>query len=46
VPNLLLTPHVAGTVSGFPVRAAALIADQIRRFDTGEPLRNVVTGEY
>ena len=45
-PNLLLTPHVAGSVLGFPARAERLIADQLRRFDRGEPLLNIVAGEY
>ena len=45
-PNLLLTPHVAGSVLGFGGRVVSLIVGQVRRFDTGEPLINVVTGEY
>jgi phosphoglycerate dehydrogenase-like enzyme len=45
-PNLLLTPHVAGSVRGFPRRAYALVREQILRFAAGEPLINVVEGEY
>ncbi|HEY2043143.1 MAG TPA: 2-hydroxyacid dehydrogenase [Jatrophihabitans sp.] len=45
-PNLLLTPHVAGSVLGFGTRVVSLIVEQVRRFDAGEPLLNVVTGEY
>jgi phosphoglycerate dehydrogenase-like enzyme len=45
-PNLLLTPHVAGSVRGFPRRAYALAREQILRFAAGEPLINVVEGEY
>ncbi|MCW2523489.1 MAG: phosphoglycerate dehydrogenase [Frankiales bacterium] len=45
-PNLLLTPHVGGSVRGFAARSAALIAAQLRRFEAGEPLDNVVAGEY
>jgi phosphoglycerate dehydrogenase-like enzyme len=45
-PNLLLTPHVGGSVLGFGARVARLIADQIGRFSAGEPLANVVEGEY
>jgi phosphoglycerate dehydrogenase-like enzyme len=45
-PNLLLTPHIAGSVLGFGDRVAALIAGQLRRFSSGEPLINVVDGEY
>ncbi len=45
-PNLLMTPHVAGSVTGFAARAAELIAAQLHRYDAGEPLHNVVHGEY
>ena len=45
-PNLLLTPHVAGTVEGFPAQAYALVRAQLRRQVCGEPLANVVSGEY
>jgi phosphoglycerate dehydrogenase-like enzyme len=45
-PNLLLTPHVAGSVLGFPNRVVELIVAQIRRYQGGEPLINVVAGEY
>jgi phosphoglycerate dehydrogenase-like enzyme len=45
-PNLLLTPHVAGSASGFPARAHALVREQIERHARGEPLRNVVEGSY
>lgn len=45
-PNLLLTPHVGGAVQGFPVRAYALVREQIGRYVRGEPLENVVEGKY
>ena len=45
-PNLLLTPHVGGSVRGFPRRAYVLVREQILRFAAGEPLINVVEGEY
>ena len=45
-PNLLLTPHVGGSVHGFPRRAYALVREQILRFAAGQPLINVVEGEY
>jgi phosphoglycerate dehydrogenase-like enzyme len=45
-PNLLLTPHVGGAVAGLPARAATLVAAQLSRFQAGEPLQNVVIGEY
>ena len=45
-PNLLLTPHVGGSVPGLPNRFARLLVAQVRRFAAGEPLDNVVSGEY
>jgi phosphoglycerate dehydrogenase-like enzyme len=45
-PNLLITPHVGGSVLGFGDRFAALLVEQLRRFQRGEPLQNVVTGDY
>ncbi len=45
-PGLLLTPHVGGAVPGLSRRAYALVREQILRFDAGEPLHNVVTGDY
>jgi phosphoglycerate dehydrogenase-like enzyme len=45
-PNLLLTPHVAGSVLGLPDRFARLLVAQLRRFEAGEPLQNVVSGQY
>jgi phosphoglycerate dehydrogenase-like enzyme len=41
-PNLLLTPHVAGTVPETNDRAAAALTDQLRRVLAGAPLVNVV----
>jgi phosphoglycerate dehydrogenase-like enzyme len=46
VPNLLLTPHVAASVEGYQARAYAVAAAEIARFAAGEPLRNVVQGDY
>lgn len=45
-PNLLLTPHVAGSTPQFMVRAMQFAAVQAGRSMRGEPLENVVTGEY
>jgi len=45
-PNLLITPHVAGDSDRFLQRAFKLIREQVERFVRGEPLINVVTGEY
>jgi phosphoglycerate dehydrogenase-like enzyme len=41
-PGLLLTPHVAGAVPDTNERAAAVVADQLRRVLAGDPLENVV----
>lgn len=43
-PDVIITPHVAGGAAAFYPRAAAFVADQIRRFAAGEPLMNVVAG--
>ncbi len=45
-PNLLLTPHVAGSVPGSLTRAYAVAATQIARFVAGERPPNAVVGEY
>lgn len=42
VPNVLLTPHVAGGSATFYPRAERLIAEQLRRFAEGRPLLNVI----
>ncbi len=41
-PNLLLTPHVAASTPQFAPRALRTVADELRRYMSGEPLRNVV----
>ncbi|MGH3645757.1 MAG: 2-hydroxyacid dehydrogenase [Micromonosporaceae bacterium] len=46
MPNLLLTPHVAGSVRSMLPRAYRLVAEQLRRYAAGEPLANVVTDGY
>ena len=45
-PNLLITPHIASSTPMFMVRAIELAAAQIGRYLRGEPLLNVVTGDY
>lgn len=45
-PNLLLTPHIGGSTPQFMVRAMRFAAAQIDRCLRGEPLQNIVTGEY
>jgi phosphoglycerate dehydrogenase-like enzyme len=46
MPNVLLTPHIGGAVRGVLPRAYRLVGDQMRRYAAGEPLLNVVTGDY
>lgn len=41
-PNLLITPHVAGSTPQFAPRAVQTAGDELRRYMTGEPLQNVV----
>ena len=42
VPGLILTPHVGGGAAGWLELAQRLVVLQVRRFDAGEPLDNVV----
>jgi phosphoglycerate dehydrogenase-like enzyme len=46
MPNVLITPHVAGSVRGVLRRGYTLAGDQIRRYAAGEPLINVVRDGY
>lgn len=46
LPNVLITPHVAGSVRGLLPRAYGLVGAQLRRFVAGEPLENQVVGGY
>ncbi len=41
-PNLLLTPHIGGSTPQFAPRALRVVADELRRYMNGEPLKNVV----
>jgi phosphoglycerate dehydrogenase-like enzyme len=41
-PNLLITPHVAASSPQFAPNALRIVADELRRYIHGEPLRNVV----
>lgn len=42
LPNVLMTPHLAGDSPEATVRAFALAGDQVRRFAAGQPLINQV----
>jgi phosphoglycerate dehydrogenase-like enzyme len=41
-PNVLITPHVAGSSPMFAERAVKVAEGELRRYMAGEPLRNVV----
>jgi phosphoglycerate dehydrogenase-like enzyme len=45
-PGLSITPHFAGDTRGAERRAFALVGEQVRRYVRGEPLVNVVDGDY
>ncbi|MEI5674480.1 MULTISPECIES: 2-hydroxyacid dehydrogenase [unclassified Nocardioides] len=45
-PGLLISPHVGGASSAMWPRAHRLVRDQLQRFAAGEPLHNVMSGEY
>jgi len=46
VPNLFITPHVAASTPVSERAALDLVRSQARRFLNGEPLANVVAGDY
>ncbi len=43
-PNVLITPHIAGTVARWESRAYRFAGDQLRRYAAGEPLLGIRTG--
>jgi phosphoglycerate dehydrogenase-like enzyme len=45
-PGVFLTPHVGGSTPASRRRAVALVRDQVSRFVAGEPLINVIKGDY
>lgn len=45
-PNLLISPHVGGASSAMWPRAYKVVREQLERFAAGEPLANVMDGEY
>jgi phosphoglycerate dehydrogenase-like enzyme len=42
LPNVLITPHTSGAMQDYWTPLVALFTDNLRRFEKGEPLRNVV----
>jgi phosphoglycerate dehydrogenase-like enzyme len=45
-PGVLITPHDAGSSKRFASRAWRFVAEQVARYQRGEPLRNVVANGY
>ena len=45
-PHLLISPHVGGASSAMWPRANRLVRDQLHRFAAGDPLVNVMSGDY
>jgi phosphoglycerate dehydrogenase-like enzyme len=45
-PGLLISPHVGGASSAMWPRARRLVREQLERFAAGEPLANVMRGDY
>jgi phosphoglycerate dehydrogenase-like enzyme len=42
LPNAIVTPHISGELSDWPVAVARLFADNLKRYLAAEPLRNLV----
>ena len=42
LPNVIITPHTSGAMEDYWTPLVALFADNLRRFERGEPLVNVV----
>ena len=42
-PNVLISPHAGGLTAALAPRARRLLVGQVRRYEAGEPLVNVVT---
>ncbi len=42
MPNVIITPHMAGNPGQYEERVAAIFVDNYKRFLAGEPLRNQV----
>ncbi|MDN3358876.1 2-hydroxyacid dehydrogenase [Actinomadura sp. DC4] len=45
-PGVFITPHVGGSTPASRRRAVALVREQAGRFVAGEPLHNVIKGDY
>jgi phosphoglycerate dehydrogenase-like enzyme len=45
LPNVLITPHTSGSMDDYWVSLVALFSENLRRFEAGQPLLNVVDKE-
>ena len=45
-PNVLIVPHAGGATPAMWPRAYRLVREQLERYAAGEPVANVMTGEY
>jgi phosphoglycerate dehydrogenase-like enzyme len=45
LPNVVLTPHIAGSLGGECRRMGCLVVDELRRYVAGEPLEYEITRE-
>lgn len=45
-PGVFITPHVGGSTPASRRRAVALVREQVVRFAAGEPLHNIIKGDY
>jgi len=46
LPNVLITPHVGASTPYSSMTAARFVREQAERYLAGEPLANVITGDY
>ena len=46
LPNVIVTPHSAGTNAGNEARATGIFLDNLARYRRGDPLRNEVDADY
>jgi phosphoglycerate dehydrogenase-like enzyme len=44
MPNVIVTPHIGGVSTLYRERAAAMFAENLRRYVEGEPLLNRFDG--
>ncbi|WP_205315145.1 hydroxyacid dehydrogenase [Nonomuraea lactucae] len=45
LPNVIVTPHIAGSLGPERARLGDLVVDELERFASGEPLRHALTRE-